>query len=367
MAEKTPSSVRPTRFSRAMDRLYRYNYGVGLRTARLGRRIWRWLFPRLTAVGGWLWRRWQVLVVRPFRRQHRKLGRMYAAFPTAWRELAAAWKKKPLSLFPCLGGLIKRAARRYREEWLILWRLAGPVAAVLVFAVTVAAWSHTNFCLALQYRGEKLGYIESETTYSEAAAMAVARVMNVDNSFEVEAAPTLAVTVQGRHDTLSDTELCDAILRTAGDSIAESTGLYVDETFVGAAESAAELETVLQSIQDGYYDKTDSNQRAEFVQTVDMVEGLFPSQSVVSADELKSRLTSEAVVKKTYVVQPGDTLSTIAVKNDMTLSALRAMNPSYASTDMVHIGDELLIQRPQPFLQVKVIKTITSTDTNRTS
>lgn len=126
-----------------------------------------------------------------------------------------------------------------------------------------------------------------------------------------------------------------------GDSIAEASGLYVDGSFIGATESADELNSVLESIKDAYYDKNDSSQRAEFVQQVETVEGLYPSQSVVAADELKSQLTAEAVVKKTYTVQAGDTLSTIASKNSMSTADLRAMNTAYASTDMVHIGDEL--------------------------
>lgn len=339
-------------------RLYLFFYGVGLQTARLGRRIRRCLRRPAAAIGHGLQLAWLAAIGRPLQCQHQKLQRIYAAFPAAGRELAAALHKNPFSVFPCFGRLCRRAVKHYKEELLVLWRLAGPVAATIVLIVTVAAWQNTSFCLALNYRGQELGYIENAETYSEAATMAVNRVVNVDNSFSVESVPSLSVTVQGRRSTLSDTELCDAILRTAGDSIAEASGLYVDGSFIGATESADELNSVLESIKDAYYDKNDSSQRAEFVQQVETVEGLYPSQSVVAADELKSQLTAEAVVKKTYTVQAGDTLSTIASKNSMSTADLRAMNTAYASTDMVHIGDELTVQLPQPFLQVQVIKTI---------
>ena len=114
---------------------------------------------------------------------------------------------------------------------------------------------------------------------------------------------------------------------------------------------------------EGRYDKNDPSQRAEFVQQVDTVEGLFPTASIVDQSAMKQKLTSEAVVKKTYTVQAGDTLSTIAVRNNMTTTELRAMNPAYAKTDMVRIGDELVVQKPQAFLQVKVVKTIEYTET----
>ncbi len=348
--------------SRAMDRLYRFFYGIGLHTARMWHRVKRSTRPLRVKVARSLRYVWLRVVAHPVRRQWRKLRGVFVAIPPACKELAAGVKKNPLSVFPNLWSLARRAVAHYREELLMLWRLTGPVMATLVLLITVAVWTNTDFCLSLTYRGEKLGYIDSEGIYSSAAAMATGRVVNVDNSFSVDNAPTLSVTVQGRRNTLTDAELCDAILRTAGDSIAESTGLYVEGQFVGAMQSADEMNGLLSSLQDGYCDPNDSSQRAEFVQRVETVDGLFPIQSVVESDAMRQKLTSQAVVQKNYTVQPGDTLSTIAAKNDMTTGELRAMNPAFATTDMVHIGDVLVTQRPQSFLQVKVIKTINYTE-----
>lgn len=296
------------------------------------------------------------------RRAKQEWKRFLSGFPIAGKELAEAAKGGVSPVFSCLGHLTRRAARRHEHQFKTVWYLAGPFAAIAVFAISVAAWTNTEFCLALTYQDQPLGYIENEATYTQAAAMANDRVVNIDNFFSVEQSPKLAITVKGSNAVLSNNELCDAILRTAGDSIAEATGLYVDGQFVGSMESDVEMQQVLDSIKDGYYDKTDSLQRAEFIQKTETVEGLFPSASVTDGATLKAKLTAEAVVKKTYTVQAGDTLSTIAVRNDMTTSELRAMNPDYSDTDMVRIGDVLTVQKPQPFLQVKVIKTLKYTE-----
>jgi LysM repeat protein len=45
----------------------------------------------------------------------------------------------------------------------------------------------------------------------------------------------------------------------------------------------------------------------------------------------------------TYTVKSADTLSKIAKKNGVTLKALRAANPKYASTDHLRVGEKLVI------------------------
>ncbi len=348
---------------RVSEAVYRFDYLLGAQVIRLVRRNWRRVYVASAPQRKQMQLLWRRLVWRPARRVKRAWKYLLSGFPTAREELQVAAKRGFFALFPCLWDLLKRAAWRHRDHAKKLWVIVGPATALVAMIITLTAWTNTDFCLELTYRGQELGYIDSATVYTEAAGMATDRVVNVDNSFSVEAAPKLAIAIKGNRATLDDADLCDAILRTAGDSIAEATGLYVDGKFVGSMESTAEMESVFASIKDGFYDKNDTTQRAEFVQQVKTVEGLFPSASVTDKETLRAKLVSEAVVKKTYIVQPGDTLSTIAVRNNMTTTELRAMNPSFASTDMVHIGDELLVQRPQPFLQVKVIKTLKYSET----
>ena len=341
---------------------YRYHYGVGIHTVRLFRRIGRHTVRRTAPLRRFLRYVWVRRMVRPLRRFRRRLRRLGGGFPIIFRELGAAARRNVFSVFPCLFGLIRRGVRRYWDELSSLGHLLGPVAGAAVLIITLAAWSNIDFCLTLSYRGQELGVIENADVYDSGASLARERVIDETGSFTVDDVPRLSMTIMGERTALTEAQVCDGILRTAGDSIAEATGLYVDGDFIGAMESNDDMQAMLDSIKDGYYDKEDKNQRAEFVQKVELTEGLYPTGTISSAKSLKKKLTAETVVKKTYTVVEGDTLSTIAVKNDMTTSELRAMNPDYANTDMVHIGDELTVQRPQTFLRVKVIKKVEYTE-----
>jgi murein DD-endopeptidase MepM/ murein hydrolase activator NlpD len=346
----------------AYEATYRFNYALGMRVLRRLHSIRRRSVKALVPYRRQLTLLWRRVVTRRVRRVQRAWKFFLAGFPIAGREVASAAKRSVFAVFPCFGQIVARALRRHRRHFARVWVLAGPVAALIVFGVTIGAWTNTEFCLSLNYRGQPLGYIDNALVYDTAADMAIDRVVNVDNSFSVDAAPSLTIAIKGDNAVMNDSELCDAILRTAGDSIAEATGLYVDGAFIGAMESNGKLNAVLDGLKDGLYDKNDPTQRAEFIQQVETVEGLFPAASVIDQQTLKAQLTAERVVKKTYVVQAGDTLSTIAVRNNMTTAELRSMNPKFAKTDIVRIGDELVVQKPQSFLQVKVIKTIQYTE-----
>ncbi|MBQ8752693.1 MAG: peptidoglycan DD-metalloendopeptidase family protein [Clostridia bacterium] len=349
--------------NRLATRFYRYHYGVGLHTVRLfrrvGRRLGRVLAP-LTRRMRFVWKRRVTLPVHRFVRRMRQLG---ASFSGAFRELGGAAHKNALLTVPCFFRLCRRAVRRYWQELCAFGRLAGPIAAAAVLVITLVTWTHTDFCLTVTYRGEELGVIENAAVYDEGALLAKDRVINEDDSFTVDAVPHLSMTVRGDKVALSGAEVCDAILRTEGDSIAEATGLYVDGEFLGAMVSKRELQSVLNGVKEQYYDKNNKNQRAEFIQNVEMVDGLYPISTVKDSADLGGMLTAETTVKKTYTVKKGDTLSKIAQKNDMTVAQLRKLNPSYANTDVVKEGAELVIQRAQPFLRVKMVETIYYTET----
>ena len=193
--------------------LYRYHYGVGVHTLRLVRRIGRWIvritYPIRRFVR-YIWLRRVVLPVHRFVHRQKMLGRR---MKPAFQQLREAAKKNVFSVFPCFGRLCRSAVKNYGEELAALGRLLGPVAAAVVLAVTLGVWTRMDFCLAVAYQGEEIGLVESAAVYDRGAALARGRVINADDSFEVDAVPTFTMTVRRGKATLSDTQVCDAILR----------------------------------------------------------------------------------------------------------------------------------------------------------
>ena len=342
---------------RPASAFYRFHYGIGIHTVRLARRFGRWLGRVTAPVRRLLRYGWKRRVTLPARRLRRRVRNVWHQMRPAGQLLGQHFKKNPLSVVPCFFRLCRSAVRHYWDELTALGRLLGPMAAGAVLAATILAWTNTDFCLNLTYQGNELGVVENAAVYDRGASLARGRVINADNSFVVDDVPTLTMTIQKRNTPLSDSEVCDGILRTAGDSIAQAVGLYVDGTFIGAMETADDLNALLNRFKEGKYDPADPDQRADFVQDVRQEEGLYPISTVRGEGAMRDRLSAQTMTERTYTVQTGDTLSTIALRHDMTTAELRALNPAVANTDAIQVGDTLVVQRSQTFLQVKVVKT----------
>lgn len=351
-------------FAVVFEWLYRYHYGLGVYVLRRLRRFGRWVGQVTHTPRRILHYWWLTLVAHPVRRFFRRMAGLVLGLPRSYAGMGAALRKNPLALFSWLPRGVGRWFYRYREEWFTLGRLVGPVLAAVVLGVTIQHWVNTDFCLVLTYRGTELGVIEHASVYDEAASLARSRVTNEDDSFVVDRVPTLTLVVQDGKSPMDADQVCDAILRNSGDDIAEAMGLYVEGEFVGAMQDADELNAVLDSLKEGQtqYDKDDPDQRVEFVQDVKTEEGLFPISTVMSAKKLKNKLTHQTVVEKSYEVKSGDTFGRIAQRHDMTSAELRALNPQIENTNFLQIGDKLVVQRAQSFLQVKLVKTIRYTE-----
>ena len=135
-------------------------------------------------------------------------------------------------------------------------------------------------------------------------------------------------------------------------------------------EDADELQGLLDglksTVEEGDAAGTDGptvvDRRVEFVQDVVTEEGLFPISTVRDKQNLLDELTRQTVVERIYVVQPGDVFGRVALKHDMTSSELMALNPQITDVNRLQVGDELVVQRPQTFLQVKEVVTTRDED-----
>lgn len=340
---------------------YKYCYVTGVQTIRFFRAVGKRMRRVFAPVGRFFYRAADALLLRHLRVLGAECRRFAQGFPLAARRLRVAFRRHPLFVVPAALQLPWLAARRHRKAAVSLLNLAMPVAAAFVLLFTIQYYSNQTFGLVLEYDGQQLGCISDEAVFEQAANLATERVNDPDNTFQLERTPKLTIAMVDQADMLDENALCDEILRSSSDSIAQVSGLYIDDKFEGAVESRAELDALLNSILDSYKSGSE-NERAEFIQDVRVVDGLYPISSIVSAEEMKSYLTHETVVAKTYTVQQGDTLGAIARNQNMTLSELRAMNAAVQNTDMVHIGDELLVQRPQPYLRVQVVRTLNYTE-----
>lgn len=233
---------------------------------------------------------------------------------------------------------------------------ALPVLGIVFLFNVVQSGIQLNYALALEQDGEVVAYVEDESVYTEAYQSLLGRVISTDDSTELSLKPTFTVAAVNPEDISTAEELTDSLIQMSTTDIQQAQGLYIDGQFYGAVTSAGLIEGVLDDTL-AQYTTGAEGETVEFVQDIQLREGLFPTASLVDADEIVALLTSEVQSKRTYTIQKGDSPIMIANKNGLTYSEFKAMNPEIEEECM--IGQETIISESEPFLNVRATKTIT--------
>ncbi len=354
--------------------LYGVLYTLGIQVMRLSRRAGRLLSQGLRVIGGWLYRLLDRLLLRHIRAVLREILRFFRGFGLAADYVKAHFVTGIGAGLLALCRLPFLGLRRHERAVKTVLNIALPLFAAVIFAGTVRYWVTNRYVLEVEYQGSSIGYIDRTEVFTQGAHLASDRVVSMEtvtpedvpssttpapeDTVAIGGIPTLKLTANSSAALMDVNTVCDRILKNAGDSITQLSGLYINGNFEGALESRDTLDSILDGILKNYSDGS-ANERAEFVQDVSIVEGLYPSVTMVSPVDMKKRLTAQTIVDKYYEVQEGNTMKGIARKHDMTLDELLALNPQVKDAESIHIGDKLLIQRAQPYLQVQVVRTIT--------
>lgn len=94
-----------------------------------------------------------------------------------------------------------------------------------------------------------------------------------------------------------------------------------------------------------------------FSESIEIAEGFQPVSQIMDLETAINRVTKEQETASEYEVEAGDTLSEIAIKVNIPMESIVAMNDSLEDINTpIHIGDKLVITVPKPELSVERVE-----------
>lgn len=245
-----------------------------------------------------------------------------------------------LLLYPCV--LLIRG-----QVLSALWRMGVLACAVLFCVLGWQSRIPQRLGYAVQYAGQTVAYVADYET----AQAGYVRAEQMMYAFDMRDTPKVSRAVVSDSDLSDVVAVSEAIVAVHSDNLTTAEGLFLDGNFIGAVVDKQALEDMLESLRTAKDDGTESKPSA-FAQKVEISHGAYPHEGVVTVGALQQKLTASKKAPVYYTVQSGDNLTRIAKRHDLTLTELRKLNPAFSASDLLHIGDKLLVREASALLQV---------------
>ncbi len=268
-------------------------------------------------------------------------------------------KKKSKGLVPAIGhGFSYLGKSAWHSKGILVksFNYVAPVVAIVFFVSLITYAKDEKYAISVECNGKVVGYIKDEGVADEAQQILQERINYVEGDKEIIVQPKLSVKKLSSEATIYDgSELAEKMIKYSDADLEDGYGIYINEKFQGAVKDGTKIKSSLNSIL-SKYSTGNSSDVAEFVDKVEIKEGLYLKSGIISEDEFVNKISSNKQVDAYYTIVKGDAPSLIAQKVGIPYSKLKSMNPKI-ETDCF-IGQKVLINRSQPFLSVKITKEI---------
>lgn len=219
-----------------------------------------------------------------------------------------------------------------------------PVGSMVILISTVLHFSTMTYGLQVQYNGEHIGYILSESAFVEAEAKVRERIVNEAYLPPEDSVPIYSLAIVEDDQISEESVLINNIIRASGNEIEEAAGLYVDGEFIGAVSDGDELLKSLRARKNGTYSpdmptgEPVEEQPQEETESQEQPQEQTPSNP---EPENEQPATEQLVPERTHTVREGDSLWDIAIEYDVTVDQLLQLNPEVSKSMLV--GQTLII------------------------
>lgn len=291
------------------------------------------------------------ILTRPFtrRRKATKLG---------LSEVSRIRKEKGFfSAFLAVIRLIGRGLFGKRGLAYSLFNYAFPIVCMVLFFNIVTYANSMTYALKLNVNGDFMGYVASETVFTDAERIVQQRINYMDSSTQtVTFEPTYQLEATNYGETLTKYQLADKLLTSMDAEIEYAYGFYIGNSFYGALVDKTEIEETLDSLLDIY--RTDNpNETVAFETTITFEPGLYLAESIVEPDSIIQVITAKKAVASYYTAVDGDSPLGIVSKLGLTMSEMQVLNPEFSESMTIYVGDQFLVSQDEPFLAVTVTRT----------
>ena len=221
-----------------------------------------------------------------------------------------------------------------------------PVGSMVILISTVLHFSTMTYGLQVQYNGEHIGYILSESAFVEAEAKVRERIVNEAYLPPEDSVPIYSLAIVEDDQISEESVLINNIIRASGNEIEEAAGLYVDGEFIGAVSDGDELLKSLRARKNGTYSpdmptgEPVEEQPQEETESQEQPQEQTPSNP---EPENEQPATEQLVPERTHTVREGDSLWDIAIEYDVTVDQLLQLNPEVSKSMLV--GQTLIISQ----------------------
>ena len=125
---------------------------------------------------------------------------------------------------------------------------------------------------------------------------------------------------------MTESEIANAILRTASDEIINGTAVYVDDQLLYVTTEGDHLRSYLENIKAPFENAMDSSVYTAFAHNIRLVDGVYLQESVSSYADVINALTEAAASTPIHV--DGDTVESVVNATGVSFDSLAQMNPS---------------------------------------
>ncbi|WP_455501995.1 peptidoglycan DD-metalloendopeptidase family protein [Gemmiger sp.] len=245
-------------------------------------------------------------------------------------------------------GEVRAAKARYlasgvRKYFIVLWNAVTyilPAVAAAALVVIVRGGLGLHFVLNVQVNGENVGCVESEQVFENAREDVQSRINTAKRMLQQSGSdaadtdwdvyPTYTLSVSGQ--TMTESEIANAILRTASDEIINGTAVYVDDQLLYVTTEGDHLRSYLENVKAPFEDAMDSNVYTAFAHNIRLVDGVYLQKSISSYADVISGLTEGGGIH-TYTAVEGDTVQSVVDTTGVSFDSLAQMNPELLSLD----------------------------------
>ncbi|HHX73568.1 MAG TPA: M23 family metallopeptidase [Firmicutes bacterium] len=240
--------------------------------------------------------------------------------------------------------------------------LASVLLLSLVTVTRVYAY-YSSFTYVVYLDGEEIGYVEDEAVVWEHVAALQAKEQAARGA-EVATGQVVAVSYEQRQGVTEDAQAVKALLEQKLHYKQYAYQIMVNDRPVLTVRSIEDYGQVMDALKNTYAAGND-NAVVRAIVLTDKVEArlvLAEPGEIYSVEAATELLQNGADKREIYMVSRGDSLWSIARKNDLTVEELLAINPHLNGSDRLMPGDTLNLLIPDPLVGVAVTEEIVVTE-----